>query len=109
MGGIKTGKYFGTDGFRGRAGESLNAHHAFLVGRYLGAYFNKLKGEKSKAVIGKDTRLSSYNIEAALVSGLTSSGADAHLMHVTTTPSVSYITRCDNFDFGIMISASHNE
>ncbi|MBE7088402.1 MAG: phosphoglucosamine mutase [Clostridiales bacterium] len=105
---MKTAKYFGTDGFRGKAGETLTAFHAFLIGRYLGAYYNKIVNRKSRAVIGKDTRLSSYSIEAGLVAGLTASGADAYLMHVTTTPSVSYITRCDNFDLGIMISASHN-
>lgn len=102
------GKYFGTDGFRGSAGESITAEHAFKVGRFLGWYFGSAKGKKCRAVIGKDTRLSSYMLEYALAAGLTSSGGDAYIMHVTTTPSVSYVTRCDGFDCGIMISASHN-
>ena len=100
------GKYFGTDGFRGRAGDKLTAMHAFKIGRYLGAYYSK--EHKAKIVIGKDTRRSSYMLEYALVSGLCASGADAYLLHVTTTPSVAYVTRTEDFDCGIMISASHN-
>ena len=101
------GKYFGTDGFRGRAGVVLTAEHAFKIGRYLGWYY-KQKNENARIVIGKDTRRSSYMYENALASGITSSGSDAYLLHVTTTPCVSYITRTENFDCGIMISASHN-
>lgn len=101
------GKYFGTDGFRGEANVNLTVEHAYKVGRYLGWYFSHGK-EKARVVIGKDTRRSSYMFEYALVSGLTASGADAYLLHVTTTPSVSYIVRTDGFDCGIMISASHN-
>ena len=101
------GKYFGTDGFRGKAGVDLTSEHAFKIGRYLGYYFSQ-KHEGAKIVIGKDTRLSSYTYEAALASGITSSGCDAYLLHVTTTPSVSFITRTENFDCGVMISASHN-
>jgi len=101
------GKYFGTDGFRGKAGVDLTSEHAFKIGRYLGYYFSN-KHEGAKIVIGKDTRLSSYTYEAALASGITSSGCDAYLLHVTTTPSVSFITRTENFDCGVMISASHN-
>ena len=100
------GKYFGTDGFRGEANVVLTVEHAFKVGRYLGWYFGKEK--KAKIVIGKDTRRSSYMYEYALVAGLTASGADAYLLHVTTTPSVAYVVRTDDFDCGIMISASHN-
>ena len=99
-------KYFGTDGFRGRAGVVLTAEHAFKIGRYLGWYYGREK--KAKIVIGKDTRISSYMYENALAAGITSSGTDAYLLHVTTTPCVSYITRVENFDCGIMISASHN-
>ena len=104
------GKYFGTDGFRGKAGEVLTAEHAFKTGRYLGYYYSQHHedGERAKIVIGKDTRLSSYMYESALAAGITSSGCDAYLLHVTTTPSVSYIARTDHFDCGIMISASHN-
>ena len=107
------GKYFGTDGFRGEANENLTADHAFQVGRFLGWYFGELKRrsgneEKAKVVIGKDTRRSSYMFEYALSAGLTASGADAYLLHVTTTPSVAYVTRMDDFDCGVMISASHN-
>ena len=108
------GKYFGTDGFRGEANKTLNAEHAFKVGRFLGWYYSNpisgcaIPGHKTKVVIGKDTRRSSYMFEYALASGLTASGADAYIMHVTTTPSVSYITRLDEFDCGVMISASHN-
>ncbi len=100
------GKYFGTDGFRGEANVKLTVDHAFKIGRYIGYYYGK--DHKAKIVIGKDTRLSSYMFESALVAGLTASGADAYLLHVTTTPSVAYITRVDGFDCGIMISASHN-
>jgi phosphoglucosamine mutase len=100
------GKYFGTDGFRGEANVDLTVEHAYKVGRYLGWYYGR--DHKAKIVIGKDTRRSSYMFEYALVSGLTASGADAYLLHVTTTPSVSYIVRTDGFDCGIMISASHN-
>lgn len=101
------GKYFGTDGFRGRANVSLTAEHAFKVGRYLGYLVAQKKGEK-KIVIGKDTRRSSYMLEYALAAGITASGADAYLLHVTTTPSVSYVARTEGFEFGVMISASHN-
>lgn len=101
------GKYFGTDGFRGKANEILTVEHAFKVGRFLGWYYGK-DGHKSRIVIGKDTRRSSYMFEYALVAGLTASGADAYLLHVTTTPSVSYVVRTEDFDCGIMISASHN-
>lgn len=100
------GKYFGTDGFRGEANVDLTVDHAFKVGRYLGYYFGK--DHKAKVVIGKDTRRSSYMFEYALAAGLTASGADAYLLHVTTTPSVSYVVRTEDFDCGIMISASHN-
>lgn len=100
-------KYFGTDGFRGEANKELTVYHAFKIGRFLGDYFKK-KNSESKIVIGKDTRRSSYMLESALAAGITSSGTDAYLLHVTTTPSVSYITRTEDFDCGIMISASHN-
>ena len=100
------GKYFGTDGFRGEANKVLTVEHAFKVGRFLGWYYGQ--DHKARIVIGKDTRRSSYMFEYALVAGLTSSGADVYLLHVTTTPSVSYVTRTENFDCGIMISASHN-
>lgn len=100
-------KYFGTDGFRGEANKELNVNHAFKIGRFLGHYFKK-ENEESKIVIGKDTRRSSYMFESALAAGITSSGSDAYLLHVTTTPSVSYIARTEDFDCGIMISASHN-
>lgn len=107
------GKYFGTDGFRGTANENLTADHAYKVGRFLGWYYGELKrrsgsDEAPRIVIGKDTRRSSYMFEYSLVGGLTASGADAYLLHVTTTPSVAYISRVDGFDCGIMISASHN-
>ena len=102
------GKYFGTDGFRGRANETLTAIHAFRVGRFLGRYFSRGKRERAKILVGKDTRLSSYMFEYALASGATASGADVYLLHVTTTPSVSYLTRTEGFDCGVMISASHN-
>ena len=100
------GKYFGTDGFRGEANIDLTVEHAYKVGRFLGWYFGK--DHKAQIVIGKDTRRSSYMFEYSLVAGLTASGADAYLLHVTTTPSVSYVVRTENFDCGIMISASHN-
>ena len=102
------GKYFGTDGFRGEANKNLSFEHAVQIGRYLGWYYGANQGKKAKVVIGKDTRRSSYMFEYALCTGLMASGADAYIMHVTTTPSVSYITRVDDFDCGIMISASHN-
>ena len=104
------GKYFGTDGFRGEANKNLTADHAYKIGRFLGWYYNQGKSndERAKVVIGKDTRRSSYMFEYALVAGLTASGADAYLLHVTTTPSVSYVARTEGFDGGIMISASHN-
>ena len=100
------GKYFGTDGFRGEANKKLTVEHAFKVGRYLGWYYGQ--DYKARIVIGKDTRRSSYMFEYALAAGLTASGADAFLLHVTTTPSVSYVVRTEDFDCGIMISASHN-
>ena len=106
-------KYFGTDGFRGEANRTLTADHAYTIGRFLGWYYSMLKrrqGDSSPAriVLGKDTRRSSYMFEYTLVGGLVASGADAYLLHVTTTPSVAYVTRTDGFDCGIMISASHN-
>ena len=100
------GKYFGTDGFRGEANKDLTVEHAYKVGRFLGWYYGK--EHKAKIVIGKDTRRSSYMFEYSLVAGLTASGADVYLLHVTTTPSVSYVVRSEDFDCGIMISASHN-
>nr|MBQ4454111.1 phosphoglucosamine mutase [Clostridia bacterium] len=102
------GKYFGTDGFRGEANKVLTFEHAVKIGRFLGWYYGKRIDKKCKVVIGKDTRRSSYMFEYALCTGLMASGADAYIMHVTTTPSVAYITRVDDFDCGIMISASHN-
>lgn len=103
------GKYFGTDGFRGEANVTLTVDHAFKVGRFLGWYYGKNhENGKAKIVIGKDTRRSSYMFEYSLVAGLTASGADVYLLHVTTTPSVSYVARTEDFDCGIMISASHN-
>ncbi|MBR3525954.1 MAG: phosphoglucosamine mutase [Lachnospiraceae bacterium] len=102
------GKYFGTDGFRGEANRNLTYEHAIKIGRFLGWYYGAKQGKKAKIVIGKDTRRSSYMFEYALCTGLMASGADAYIMHVTTTPSVAYITRVDDFDCGIMISASHN-
>ncbi len=107
------GKYFGTDGFRGEANKNLTADHAFQVGRFLGWYYGETKRrdgieESPRIVIGKDTRRSSYMFEYALAAGITASGADAYLLHVTTTPSVAYVTRTDEFDCGVMISASHN-
>ena len=107
------GRYFGTDGFRGEANENLNADHAYQIGRFLGWYYGEIRrrnglNDKPSVVIGKDTRLSSYMFEYALVAGIVASGADAYMLHVTTTPSVAYVTRVDRFDCGIMISASHN-
>ena len=102
------GRYFGTDGFRGEANKTLTVEHAYKVGRFIGWYYHQITGKKCKVVIGKDTRRSSYTFEYSLVAGLTASGADAYLLHVTTTPSVSYVTRTEDFDCGIMISASHN-
>ena len=107
------GKYFGTDGFRGEANKNLTADHAFKIGRFLGWYYGEKKrragnDDEIRVVIGKDTRRSSYMFEYSLVGGIVASGADAYLLHVTTTPSVAYVTRIDGFDCGIMISASHN-
>ncbi|MBO4915139.1 MAG: phosphoglucosamine mutase [Oscillospiraceae bacterium] len=107
------GKYFGTDGFRGEANEGLTAEHAYRIGRFLGWYYGEKRraagsSEKARVVIGKDTRRSSYMFEYSLVGGLVASGADAYITHVTTTPSVAYIARVDEFDCGIMITASHN-
>ncbi len=102
------GKYFGTDGFRGEANKNLTFEHAIKIGRFLGWYYGANQGKKAKILIGKDTRRSSYMFEYALCTGLMASGADAYIMHVTTTPSVAYITSVDDFDCGIMISASHN-
>ena len=99
-------KYFGTDGFRGEAGSVLNADHAYRIGRYLGWYYNQ--DHKGRIVIGKDTRRSSYMFEYALVSGIIASGSNAYLLHVTTTPSVAYVARTEDFDCGVMVSASHN-
>ncbi len=107
-------KYFGTDGFRGEANVTLTSSHAYKIGRFLGWYYssplsgNRNRSRKTRILIGKDTRRSSYMFEYSIVAGLTASGADAYMLHVTTTPSVSYIARQDNFDCGIMISASHN-
>ena len=102
------GKYFGTDGFRGEAGVTLTSEHAYQIGRFLGWYYGKDDGHRVRAVIGKDTRRSSYVMEYAIAAGLAASGADAYMLHVTTTPSVSYVTAGEAFDVGIMISASHN-
>lgn len=107
------GKYFGTDGFRGEANRNLTADHAYKIGRFLGWYYGELKRQNgddtpARIVIGKDTRRSSYMFEYTLVGGLVASGADAYLLHVTTTPSVAYVARVDEFDCGIMISTSHN-
>ena len=102
-------KYFGTDGFRGKAGVDLTAEHAFKTGRFLGWYYGKKhEDDVARIVIGKDTRRSSYMYENALAAGIVSAGADAYLLHVTTTPCVSYITYTEHFDCGVMISASHN-
>ena len=111
---VFNGRYFGTDGFRGEANEKLTAMHAFKIGRFLGWYYSTNHSDgydlsrKARVVIGKDTRRSSYMLEYAIVAGITSSGADAYMLHVTTTPSVSYVVRQDMFDCGVMISASHN-
>ena len=102
------GKYFGTDGFRGEANVTLTCEHAFQIGKFIGWYYGARKGRKARVVIGKDTRRSSYMFEYAIVAGLTSTGGDAYMLHVTTTPSVAYVTRVDSFDCGVMISASHN-
>lgn len=102
------GKYFGTDGFRGEANVTLTSEHAYRIGRFIGWYYGAREGRKARVVIGKDTRRSSYMFEYAIVAGLTSAGADAYMLHVTTTPSVAYVTRVDSFDCGVMISASHN-
>ena len=101
-------KYFGTDGFRGEANKNLNVYHAFKIGRFVGDYFKEGDNGVGKILIGKDTRRSSYMFENALCAGITSSGSNAHIMHVTPTPSVSYITKTEDFDCGIMITASHN-
>ncbi len=101
-------KYFGTDGFRGEAGKTLTSAHAYKIGRFLGWYYSEAGTKKVTVAIGKDTRLSSYMLEYALVAGLTTSGADAYMLHVTTTPSVSYVVHQDSFSCGVMISASHN-
>lgn len=101
-------KYFGTDGFRGEANKSLNVYHAFKIGRFVGNYFSKRNNGNGKIIIGKDTRRSSYMFEDAISAGITSSGSDCYLLHVTTTPSVSYVVRSEDFDCGIMITASHN-
>jgi len=100
------GKYFGTDGFRGKANEGLTASHAYEIGRFLGWYYSR--HGRAQIVVGKDTRRSCYMLEYAISAGMAASGADVHLLHVTTTPSVSYVTRTDGFDCGVMISASHN-
>ena len=107
------GKYFGTDGFRGEANCTLTSDHAYKVGRFLGWYYTQLRRRSgqdgpARVVIGKDTRRSSYMFEYSLVGGLVASGADAYLLHVTTTPSVAYVARTEGFECGIMISASHN-
>ena len=101
-------KYFGTDGFRGRANEDLNVEHAFKIGRYIGWYYGANRGRKARVVIGKDTRRSSYMFESSLIAGLVASGADAYTLHVIPTPGVSYETIDGNFDCGVMITASHN-
>ena len=100
------GKYFGTDGFRGKAGEGLTAYHAYEIGRFLGWYYGRER--RARIVVGKDTRRSSYMLEYAISAGMAASGADVYLLHVTTTPSVSYVARTEEFDCGVMISASHN-
>ena len=102
------GKYFGTDGFRGEANVNLTSEHAYKIGKFIGWYYGARKGRKARVVIGKDTRRSSYMFEYSIVAGLTATGADAYMLHVTTTPSVAYVTRVDSFDCGVMISASHN-
>ena len=102
------GKYFGTDGFRGKANVTLTANHAYDIGRFLGWYYTKQNKRPARIVIGKDTRRSSYMFEYAIAAGVAASGADAYLLHVITTPGVSYVTRLEEFDCGVMISASHN-
>lgn len=102
------GKYFGTDGYRGEAGVTLTAEEAFRLGRILGIYYKEREGERPRVAIGKDTRRSCYMLEYAIASGLASSGADAYMLHVITTPGVAYVTRVENFTLGVMISASHN-
>ena len=102
------GKYFGTDGFRGEANVNLTSEHAYKIGKFIGWYYGARLGKKARVVIGKDTRRSSYMFEYSIVAGLTAAGADAYMLHVTTTPSVAYVARVDNFDCGVMISASHN-
>ncbi len=102
------GKYFGTDGFRGEANVTLTSEHAYKIGKFIGWYYGARKDRKARIVIGKDTRRSSYMFEYSIVAGITSTGADAYMLHVTTTPSVAYVTRVDSFDCGVMISASHN-
>ncbi|HQE70710.1 MAG TPA: phosphoglucosamine mutase, partial [Atopobiaceae bacterium] len=101
-------KYFGTDGFRGKANEGLNVDHAFLIGRFVGWYYGLRQERKARIVIGKDTRRSSYMFESALVAGLVASGADAYMLHVIPTPGVCYEVVDGGFDCGIMVSASHN-
>ena len=102
-------KYFGTDGFRGEANTDLTSYQAYKVGRFIGWDYSKTKTNKrARIIIGKDTRRSSYMLEYSIIAGITASGGDAYMLHVTTTPSVSYITRCDEFDCGVMITASHN-
>jgi len=104
------GKYFGTDGFRGEVNRTLTADHAYEIGKFIGWYYGRRKKDaRCRVVIGKDTRRSSYMYEYALAAGLTAAGADAYLLHVTTTPSVSFVARTDNFDCGVMITASHND
>ena len=111
---LRCGKYFGTDGFRGEANVTLTSMHAYRIGRFLGWYYSSRlsgctrAGYRPRIVIGKDTRRSSYMLEYSIVAGITASGADAYMLHVTTTPSVSYVTRMDGFDAGIMVTASHN-
>ena len=107
-GAVFMGKYFGTDGFRGEANVDLTSEHAYQIGKFIGWYYGARKGRQARGVIGKDTRRSSYMFEYAIVAGLTATGADAYMLHVTTTPSVAYVTRVDSFDCGVMISASHN-
>ena len=102
------GKYFGTDGFRGESNVVLTVNHAWKIGRFIGWYYTELNNRPARIVIGKDTRRSSYMFEYAIAAGIAASGADAYLLHVTTTPSVSYVTRTERFDCGVMISASHN-
>ena len=101
-------KYFGTDGFRGEANVGLTVEHAYKIGRFVGWYYGANRERKARVIVGKDTRRSSYMFEYSLAAGLTASGADTYLLHVTTTPSVSHVIRTEDFDCGIMISASHN-